>query len=240
MMCANCDTLECRVQMIKDMHKAIEGTQLLLESLQPNGNSSDPKVIEARKAHAFKTLIATVLSVRSKDETTMRIIEDLWKVYSTPKQLAEASLEKVEAIIKSSGFYHQKALHIIEIGRIIHEQYQDEVPCDMEKLLELPGVGRKVANCVLVNSFDIPAIPVDTHVHRISNRTGWVQTKDPEQTEKALEQLFPKELWTLINYTLVSYGKTICKPINPNCTECVVADRCPKKILVPEKKNKKK
>jgi endonuclease-3 len=110
----------------------------------------------------------------------------------------------------------------------------------MEKLLELPGVGRKVANCVLVNSFDIPAIPVDTHVHRISNRTGWVQTKDPEQTEKALEQLFPKELWTLINYTLVSYGKTICKPINPNCTECVVADRCPKKILVPEKKNKKK
>ena len=127
-MCAKCETLECRVQMIKDMYHAIEGTELLLESIQPKGDGKDPKSLQARKANAFKTLIATVLSVRSKDETTMRITEELWKVYSTPKQLANAPLDDIERLIKSSGFYHQKALHIIEIGKIIHEKYHDEVP----------------------------------------------------------------------------------------------------------------
>ena len=167
-----------------------------------------------------------------------RIIESLWQSYSTPQQLANAFLEDIEKIIKSSGFYHQKAIHIKEIARIIHEDYNDQVPSEIDQLLELPGVGRKVANCVLVFAFDKPAIPVDTHVHRISNRTGWVNTKNPEDTEQRLMELFPQDLWTIINSTLVAFGKIVCKPINPDCPICPVTEQCPKIILTTPKTKK--
>jgi endonuclease-3 len=207
-----------------------------LEQIQPDKASIPPKNSSERKANAFKTLIATILSVRTKDETTFKVTEKLWQHYSTPKMIAEAPLDQLEQLIKSSGTYHQKALRIKEVGKIIHEQYNDEVPTDINKLLALPGVGRKVANCVRVISFGISAIPVDTHVHRISNRLGWVKTNKPEETEKTLELLFPSEFWTIINYTMVSFGKTICRPINPLCTACPVNNRCPKLIQFTSRK----
>jgi len=172
--------------------------------------------------------VATVLSVRCKDETTFKVTEQLWKVYNTPKDFRDAPIERLEELVHSTGTYRVKAAHLKEIGRIIHDDYHDRVPEAKEELLKLPGVGNKVANCVLVNSFGIPAIPVDTHVHRISNRIGWVKTKDPNKTELELEKIFPRSEWIILNFTLVSFGKNICKPLQPMCLECPVADRCMK------------
>ncbi|MHA1521810.1 MAG: endonuclease III domain-containing protein [Promethearchaeota archaeon] len=231
-----CETTECRVEMLDTMFKTVKGYSLLLEAIQPDPQNFDYNSAKIRKKYAFKTLIATMLSVRSRDETTIKVIENLWKVYSTPKALANVSLEELEVLIRSSGTYRQKAKRIKETSRIIHEEYNDIVPDNLDDLLKFPGVGRKVANCVLVVSFNKPAIPVDTHVHRISNRTGWVSTHTPEKTEKALEKIFPRDTWTKINYTMVSFGKMICKPINPKCDKCPVIGSCKQLIVRPKSK----
>ncbi|MHA1719689.1 MAG: endonuclease III domain-containing protein [Promethearchaeota archaeon] len=237
-----CDDQPCRVKMLNEMYNCIQGTGLLLEIIQSNSLSEihygkyDPE----RKKYAFKTLIATILSARSKDETIIKVIEALWEMYSTPEAIANAPLEKIEELIYSSGTYHQKAIRIKETSKIIHQNYNDKVPDTLEELVKLPGVGRKVANCVLNISFDKAAIAVDTHVHRISNRIGWVKTKNPEKTEKMLENLFPRSHWKMINYTLVSFGKKICKPKNPLCNQCPVNDRCLKMIELPKKSKKSK
>jgi len=236
-----CDDQPCRVKMLDEMYSFIKGTGLLLEVIQPNSLSEiyfgqyDPE----RKKYAFKTLIATILSARSKDETIIKVIEKLWKKYSTPQEIADAPLEILEKLIYSSGTYHQKAIRIKETSKIIHEYFQDQVPDTLEELVKLPGVGRKVANCVLTISFNKDVIAVDTHVHRISNRIGWVTTKNPEKTEKALELLFPKTHWKRVNYTLVSFGKKMCKPINPLCSECPINKKCLKLIKQPKKRKKK-
>ena len=235
-----CDDQPCRVKMLTEMYKAIKGTELLLEVIQPNSLAEihfgkyDPN----RKKNAFKTLIATILSARSKDETTIKVVDGLWKKYSTPEQLANAPLENLEKLVYSSGTYRQKAIRIKETSKIIHEKFQDQVPDTLEELIKLPGVGRKVANCVLSISFNKDVIPVDTHVHRISNRVGWVKTNNPEKTEIELEKLFPQSSWKMINYTLVSFGKRICKPINPLCSECPINNIC-LKLIKPPKKSKK-
>ena len=225
------------------MYTYIKGTGLLLEVIQPNSLTEIHygKYYPKRKKYAFKTLIATILSARSKDETIIKVVEGLWKKYSTPEEIANAPIENLENLVYSSGTYHQKALRIKETSRIIHEHFQDQVPDTLEELVKLPGVGRKVANCVLNISFNKDVIPVDTHVHRISNRIGWVKTTNPEKTEKELEKLFPKPHWKMINYTLVSFGKKICKPINPLCSECPINVKCLKLIKQPKKsKNKSK
>ena len=174
----------------------------------------------------FSILIGTILSARAKDEATSRIVKDLFKVYKNPKQLANAKVRDVEKIIKSIGFYHVKAKRIIEVAKIIYSKYKGVVPDDLEKLVELPGVGRKTANCVLVYAYEKPAIPVDIHVHRISNRLGLVKTKNPEETEFELMKIFPKRLWLNINETFVKYGQNICKPITPMCEVCQIKNSC--------------
>jgi endonuclease-3 len=218
----------CRVKILHRMYDAIKDTDLLLEMIQPETDVHHRPMSNARRENAFKTLIATVLSVRSRDETTFRIVENLWKYYQTPKDFMDAPIEKIEELIKSSGTFRNKAKHIKQIGQIIHEQHHDIVPDSKEELLKLPGVGNKVAGCVLVISFAKNAIPVDTHVHRISNRIGWVKTKDPDKTEKELEKLFPESEWRIINFTLVAFGKRICKPTAPQCGICPVRDYCMK------------
>ena len=174
----------------------------------------------------FSILIGTILSARTKDESTTRIVKDLFKVYKNSKQLANAKIKDVEKIIKSIGFYHVKAKRIIDVAKIIDTKYNGTVPDDLEKLVELPGVGRKTANCVLVYAYEKPAIPVDIHVHRISNRLGLVQTKNPEETEFELMKLIPKKYWIEINDTFVMYGQNICKPISPMCDVCKIKNLC--------------
>ena len=176
----------------------------------------------------FKILISTILSARTKDENTRKATINLFAKYNTPKSIAEANIEDLEELIYNTGFYKVKAARIKEVSKIIEEKYDGVVPKDYEELKSLPGVGPKTANCVLVYAFNVPAIPVDTHVHRVSNRLGWVKTKKPEETEKALKNLIPKENWLQINRLFVTFGQEICLPINPKCDICPINEFCPK------------
>jgi len=179
-----------------------------------------------QKYTPFQILIGTILSARSRDEVTAQISKILFKKYPTAKKLAKAKPAEVMKIIKQIGFYKNKTKNIITTAKIIDEKYKGKVPKEMHELIELPGVGRKVAGCVVVYAFQKDAIPVDTHVHRISNRLGWVKTKTPEKTEKELMKKVPKRYWQVVNDYLVSHGKNICKPITPFCSQCVIKKHC--------------
>ncbi|MBW2990927.1 endonuclease III [Candidatus Woesearchaeota archaeon] len=174
----------------------------------------------------FYILISTVLSARNKDEMTIKATKKLFAKYKTPKQIANAPLKKLEPLIKQSGFYKTKAKRIKEISRILLKKYKGKVPKTMDKLVELPGVGRKTAGCVMVYAFGKHAIPVDTHVFKVSNRLGWVKTKTPEQTEQALMKIIPKRYWLDVNEVLVIHGQTICTPVSPFCSKCSVRKYC--------------
>ena len=174
----------------------------------------------------FSILIGTILSARTKDETTTKTVKALFLKYKNPEDLANAKIKDVEKIIRSIGFFHVKSKRIIEVAKIIHKKYKDKVPDDLDTLVQLPGVGRKTANCVLVYAFEKPAIPVDIHVHRISNRLGLVETKNPEDTEQELMKKIDKKYWIEINDTFVMYGQNICKPISPMCNVCKIKKRC--------------
>ncbi|MGQ4873577.1 MAG: endonuclease III [Promethearchaeia archaeon] len=188
----------------------------------------------------FKILISTILSARTRDENTKIATEKLFSKYKTPKQIAEADIEDLESLIRASGFYRVKAARIKEVSKILVEKYKGNVPDDFKELISLPGVGAKTANCVLVYAFKQPAIPVDTHVHRISNRLGWVKTKTPEQTEDALKDLIPKKLWIRLNHIFVKFGQQVCLPISPKCDICPVNEICPKDFTMENERRKKK
>jgi len=179
----------------------------------------------------FKVLVTTVLSQRTKDENTERASQRLFEVYGSAEELAKAKPEDLYELIKASGMYKQKAERIVRIAREIMEKYGGKVPSTLDELLKLPGVGRKTANIVLWVSFGKPALAVDTHVHRISNRLGWVKTKRPEETEEELKKLLPPELWGPLNGSMVEFGRRVCKPLRPRCKECPLRETCayPKK-----------
>ncbi|MBX7076857.1 MAG: endonuclease III [Methanobacteriaceae archaeon] len=174
----------------------------------------------------YKVLIRTILSQRTRDENTDQATENLFNKYSDIYAIADAPVEDVEKLVKPAGFYRVKASRIKEVSHIIIDEYGGVVPDNMEELLKLPGVGRKTANCVLVFAFREPAIPVDTHVHRISNRWGLVNTKKPEETEMELMKIAPKELWIDLNDIMVQFGQTICKPTSPQCGKCPLTGLC--------------
>ncbi len=181
------------------------------------------------KLHAsdpFKVLITTVLSQRTRDETTAIASEKLFLKYNTPEKLANADIKEIEKLIRNVGFYRVKAQRIKHIAMVIHEKFNDNVPEDIDTLLSLPGVGRKTANCVLIYGFGKDAVAVDTHVHRISNRLGLVNTKTPDETEMELCRILPKKHWLYVNHLLVRFGKEICKPIAPRCNVCPLSDVC--------------
>ncbi len=174
----------------------------------------------------FKILIGTVLSHRTRDESTAKASERLFEVYHTPKELAEADEKKVKELIRSVGFYNVKTKNVIKVAQQIVEEFNGTVPDDMESLLTLRAVGRKTANCVLVYGFNKPAIPVDTHVHRIANRLGIVTTKTPEQTEVELRKRVPLRYWLELNEMFVRFGQTVCKPVGPKCGACDLKTSC--------------
>jgi len=207
------------------MKKIISGMTKTMNSVKP------PRMTALRELHEaetgpFSILIGTILSARTKDEATAKAVRELFSKYKNPKELANAKLKDIEKIIKSIGFFHVKSKRIIEVANIIHTKYKDIVPDDLDTLVQLPGVGRKTANCVLVYAFEKPAIPVDIHVHRISNRLGLVETKNPEETEQELMKKIKKKYWIDINDTFVMYGQNICKPISPMCDVCQIKKSC--------------
>ena len=208
------------------MKRILNGMVKTMDLVNPPRITALQDLHDAEDRGPFSILIGTILSARAKDEATSRIVKELFKVYKNSKQLANAKIKDVEKIIKSIGFYHVKAKRIIDVAKIIDSKYNGTVPDDLEKLVELPGVGRKTANCVLVYAYEKPAIPVDIHVHRISNRLGLVKTKNPEETEFELMKITPKRLWLDINETFVKYGQNICKPISPKCNVCKIKNSC--------------
>jgi endonuclease-3 len=176
----------------------------------------------------FRLLVACVISLRTKDEVTAEASRRLFEVAPTPDRLAKLEEDRIARTIYPAGFYNTKAAQLKEIGRIIRDDFDDEVPASEADLLAMPGVGRKTANLVLGLGFGIPAICVDTHVHRISNRLGMVLTKTPEQTERALVEVLPRDLWVPINDLLVTFGQNRCHPTSPRCTGCPLEDLCPR------------
>ena len=190
----------------------------LIEHYKTGTHTGDP----------FKVLIATIMSHRTNDDVTYPAADRLFERYGTPESLMKADVADIARIIYPVGFYNTKARRIKEVARIIHERYGGQVPDEMDELLKLPSVGRKTASCVLVFAFGKAALPVDTHVHRISNRLGLVSTPTPLETEKALEKVLPKRYWLEYNELLVAHGRAVCRPVGPRCDDCFLADICPK------------
>lgn len=208
------------------MEKILNGMMKTMNSVKPPRMTALRELHEAETGGPFSILIGTILSARTKDESTTKVVKILFSKYKNAKDLANAKLNDVEKIIKPIGFYHVKSKRIIEVAKIIDKKYKGKVPEDLDSLVQLPGVGRKTANCVLVYAFEKPAIPVDIHVHRISNRLGLVQTKTPEETEIKLMEKIPKKFWIEINDTFVMYGQNICKPVSPMCNVCKIKKSC--------------
>jgi len=174
----------------------------------------------------YKVLIATVISQRTREEQTTAISKRLFARYPDAAALAEASVDEIERLLRGSLYPEVKAPRLKEIARILRDQYGGQVPETMEALLTLPGVGRKTANCVLLYAFNQPAVIVDVHVQRISQRLGWAQTKTPDQTEIALERILPAPYWLTINRLMVQHGRALCLPSVPQCPRCPVRQWC--------------
>ncbi len=187
-----------------------------------------PSVSEvARVNHdPFRVLVATMISLRTKDAVTAVASERLLSAAKTPAALSRMPPGRIERLIYPAGFYHTKAKSLKETAGILVERHGGKVPRTMEELLALPGVGRKTANLVLNLGYGLPGICVDTHVHRISNRTGWVSTRNPAETEKALMEVLPRRYWISINELLVRFGQTVCAPVSPRCSICPITRWC--------------
>ncbi len=196
-------------------------------------------LIAVQTRDPFKVLVATILSARTKDEVTAVASERLFAKASTPADLAELSEGELQKLIFPVGFYKNKARYLAALPEKI-ALFDSQVPQTMEELLTLPGVGRKTANLVLAQAFAIPAICVDTHVHRIMNIWGYVDTDTPLQTEMALREKLPEKFWIPVNSLLVSFGQGTCRPVGPHCDRCVLEKQCPKIGVIPRKTKKKK
>ncbi len=174
----------------------------------------------------FQMLIATLLSARTKDTTTIPIVIKMFEKWKTPEDFVDVSLLDLEKELYGIGFYKVKAKNIKKLSELIIDEFNSKVPNNLERMVTLPGVGRKTANCMLNYAFGKDAIAVDVHVHRISNRLGWIKTKSPEETEVELMRVLPKKLWNKVNMFLVDHGQNVCFPIKPNCKECKISKYC--------------
>jgi endonuclease-3 len=203
------------------IHKIFEILREVVETLQVPivgkiAGENDP----------FKVLISTMLSLRTKDSTTEQACSRLFALASTPEKMVRTSIPDIEKAIYPVGFYKTKAVNIKGVSSILLKKYGGKIPSEMDSLLALPGVGRKTANLVLILGFDKMGICVDTHVHRITNRWGYVTTRTPDETELKLREILPGQYWKRINDYLVPYGQNICTPISPFCSKCRLLRYC--------------
>lgn len=178
------------------------------------------------KPNAFKILISCLLSLRTKDSNTESVSKKLFAVADTPEKIARLPLRKLERLIFSSGHYKKKARTLKHVSKVLIKKYGSKVPQTKEELLSIKGIGPKTANIVLAFAYGRQVLPIDTHCHRIPNRLGWVGTKTPERTEKALEKILPQKYWREFNGIFVLFGKTICQPVSPWCSRCPVNKYC--------------
>jgi endonuclease III len=215
-----------KLQSPRTLHRIIQEASHAIERARKEDPTALQEISDSTNGDPFRVLIATVLSHRTKDPVTAQASTRLFRKYPGPKQLAKADTRTVSKLIRPVGFYRTKARTVKRIAKIILADYDGKVPSDIERLLELPSVGRKTANCVLVYGFKQPAIPVDTHVHRIFNRIGVVQTKTPDETEQELTKIVDRSDWLPLNEVFVKFGQLVCRPIGPKCPVCPLTDRC--------------
>jgi endonuclease-3 len=201
----------------------------LARAIQAYDEPAVEKVAKEQQEDPFQVLIATMLSAQTRDAVTASASARLFRVARTPKSIAKLTTARIRKLIYPVSFYRNKAVHVKDACEQIVSRYGGRVPATMEELLTLPGVGRKTANLVLILAHRSGEnICVDTHVHRISNRLGWVRTKTPEETEHALYEIAPRRWWPMVNLYLVTWGQNVCRPVYPLCPQCVIADVCPK------------
>lgn len=186
----------------------------------------------AVKKDPYRVLISCILSLRTKDKTTVEASNRLFAQAANPSSLIKLSRKKLEKLIYPVGFYRKKAKIILEVSRKIINDFAGRVPGKLDDIISFKGVGRKTANLVLGLGFGIPAICVDTHVHRISNRLGWVRTNSPEETEAALKKIIPKDKWIGLNTWLVAFGQNLCLPVSPFCSRCPAYRLCARRGVV--------
>lgn len=184
--------------------------------------------IAREKRDPFRILVSTIISLRTKDEVTMAASKRLFRIAPSAKRLAETPTRAIEKAIYPAGFYKTKAKTLREVARRLRENYNGRVPDSVEELLTFKGVGRKTATLVVSLGYGKPAICVDTHVHRVSNRLGLIATKTPDESEFALMDLLPRKYWIGYNELLVSFGQRICVPVSPRCSECPLRRSCPR------------
>jgi endonuclease-3 len=206
-------------RVMRELARAINGFEL----------PAVEKISESEKDDPFQVLIGTLLSARTQDATTLAATARLFQAARTPQQMAHLTHRRIERLIYPVSFYRHKARHVKAACRLLVERFGGKVPATMAELVTLPGVGRKTANLVLILSFKSRRhICVDTHVHRISNRLGWVRTGTPEQTELALYKATPRRWWPSINLFLVTWGQNVCRPVYPRCDTCRLRPMCPR------------
>jgi len=186
------------------------------------------KISRKENRNPYLVLVATLLSLRTKDELTEKIMEKLTKEIRTPEEMASFPIKRLQELIYPVGFYRNKSAVLKDVSRIIIDAYDGKVPDSIDELLKIKGIGRKTANLVITEGYNKPGICVDTHVHRISNRIGIVNTKNPNQTEEVLRKVLPKKYWIIYNTLFVTFGKNICKPISPHCSICLISHLCNK------------
>lgn len=206
----------------EEIHEAVT---LLTEAVK-KWKSPSVTIVSQREGDPFKVLISCILSLRTQDKTTGAASERLFALADTPREMAELPPDKLEKAIYPVGFYRNKTVTILDICRELINTYQGKVPDEIDELLKLKGVGRKTANLVVTLGFGKPGICVDTHVHRICNRWGYVKTRTPEETEFALRKKLPKKYWIIINDLLVTFGQNQCLPISPKCSTCPLYHLC--------------
>ena len=207
----------------RDIHRVIS---ILEEETSRWTETALALVAEQTRRDPFRILIGTVLSLRTKDETTAAACERLFRLADTPESMRALPEETVDRAIFPVGFHATKARNILQICEILVEQYRGTVPDEIDTLVTLPGVGRKTANLVVTIGYGKPGICVDTHVHRISNRWGYIATRNPDQSELALRDKLPSEYWIRYNDLLVMYGQNLCKPVSPFCSRCRLSPYC--------------
>ncbi len=183
-------------------------------------------LIQAKTQEPFKVLVATILSARTKDETTARVVSELFKVVETVDDFDKLSLEELDRLIYQVGFHREKSKHLKQLPKVLNEKFGGIVPDEIDDLLQLPGVGRKTANLVRAVAFQKPAICVDVHVHRICNRWGYINTKTPFESEMALRDTLPLKHWQNINSYVVAFGQNLCTPRKPQCSRCPIFEFC--------------
>jgi len=212
------DQTKRAVAIIKILRKATKGME------DPAAN----QLIDIYGRKPFLILISCLLSLRAKDTTTVPVSQELFKYARTPEQMLKIPIKKLEKLIFSIGFYKKKSRLLHSVSQDLIKRFGGRVPKTKKELLSIDGVGQKTANLVLAEAYGIPGICVDTHVHRVSNRLGFVKTKTADQTEKELEKIIPRKYWNELNPLFVMWGQQICTPISPKCSQCAIAKLCPK------------